>query len=212
MKKFIIFLFPFFLLTTSSCSSAPTSSPAIRFNNSSPSGEIIKKINVTWNGAKLLSRTGDFTNCGGGGHQSFNIYQESDFFGPVHVEWENASGKKLTKDFIFKKEDLPSYKYRHQAHVYSYVTLYFTQSDVEYYTSDNPRIKEIEEEKAGDWIVDYIDGKGQVCVNNPKEVKRLKDLKKRTTYCLDEKNVKIDCNKLYRKFYYDSHGDVQELE
>ncbi len=212
--KFILLAFSLFYIWSCQASYVK-SSPTIKLRNSTADGSLIKNIRIIWNEYELLGSRlqvgSDVGRCGLSG-ESFNLKHEPDFFGPVHVEWENAQGQKLTKDFVFKKEDLPSYKYRGQQDVYSYVTLYFGQSDVEYYTSDNPRIKEIEAEKAGDWIIDYIEGRGQVCIKNPKEVKRLKEFKKRTTYCVNKKGEKISCDNLYRKFYYDRDGEVKELK
>jgi hypothetical protein len=149
------------------------SSPAIDFENSSAKGEIVRNIKVLWNGYKLLGSS-EVGRCATH-EQNFALRRQSDFFGPVHIEWENAKGKKLIKDIIFTKKDFPTFK-RSQfgPHVYHYVVLYFTQEDVEIYTSDNLSIKKIRKEKSGDWMI--IAGK---CVNDPKEAARVRALFKK---------------------------------
>lgn len=150
-------------------------SPMVSFNNFSSDGSIIKNIKVIWNGYHLLEGTYPMVVCGGGGGQNFALRNKSDLFGPVHVEWKNAKGEKITKDFIFKKSDLTSYPY-YLSHIY----LFFTQNDVEYYTSDNPNIKKIEREKSGNWVYKWYEKEGVTkCVNDPKEVVRLRAQKKK---------------------------------
>lgn len=166
----------FLLLTTNSCimmtgnpfARSEKLSPAMTYKNFSENGETVKNVKVIWSGTHL--RTGDMGRCSDRS-EIFGVYKYSDFFGHVHAEWENAKGEKLTKDFVFKKEDLPSYKTRYKRGVY--VILYFSQTDLEYYTSDNPNIEKIKEEKSGNWLLRYIEGKGKQCVNDPKEKKRI---------------------------------------
>ena len=146
MKKVLITIL---FLCLTSC--GPIMSPAIKFKNSSKSNEVVRNMKVNWNGYHLLKVSGPVSTCGTS-EQNFNLNNPSDFFGPVHIEWENAKGKKLTKDFIFKKEDLPNFK-RYGPYIYHYVALYFTQNGLEYYTSSNPDIKKIRKEKAGDYII-----------------------------------------------------------
>lgn len=147
-------------------------SPSVSYRNASPDGSEISNIQVIWNGYRLLKNNWSYDLCRSGGGQSFTLLKKSDLFGPVHAEWENAKGKKISKDFIFKKEDLTSGPYH-----LSTIILFFTQDDVEYYTSDNPRIKEIEWEKSGNWINKWFEEEGvRRCVNDPKEVKRLRGL------------------------------------
>jgi hypothetical protein len=145
-------------------------SPAIKYKNSSKDGALISNIKVNWNRYHLLGRPTSFGRCGGGGEQNFNLEWTSHLYGPVHIEWENAKGKKLTKDIIYRKQDFPTFT-RRGPHKYQYIVLYFDQDDVEIYASDNPRIKEIRDEKSGDWIL-----KRSKCVYDPEEIKRLKKL------------------------------------
>ena len=162
----------------SSCSSAYLS-PSVRVQNASPDGSEIRNIEVVWNGYRLLKTTGPKKVCFGMDEQNFALRKRSDFFGPVHAEWENAEGEKISKDFVFSRSDFPTLKRFPRLfgpHVYRYVILFFTQSDVEYYTSDNPNIKEIEWEKSGNWINKWFEEEGvRRCVNDPEEVKRLRN-------------------------------------
>ncbi len=153
-----------------SCANAYLS-PIVRIQNSSPDGSEIKNIKVVWNGYRLLKESGPYDVCNWGGSQSFGLKKKSDLYGPVHAEWQNAKGEKISKDFIFKKEDLTSDPYH-----LSTIILFFTQTDVEYFTSDNPNIKEIEWQKSGNWINKWFEKEYvHKCVNDPKEVKRLRD-------------------------------------
>jgi uncharacterized protein YodC (DUF2158 family) len=166
MKKLLFIM----CLALCSCASAYLS-PSVRFQNSSSDGSEIRNIQVVWNGYRLLKESGPFNACKYGGGQSFALRKKSDLFGPVHAQWQNAKGEKISKDFIFKKEDLASNPYH-----LSTIVLFFTQTDVEYYTSDNPRFKEIEWEKSGNWVNKWFEKEGvRRCVNDPKEVKRLKE-------------------------------------
>lgn len=168
MKKFYLTLMVVLILN--SCSTAVLS-PSVRIQNSSPDGGQIKNIEVIWNGYRLLKTTGPKNTCFGMDEQSFALRKKSDLFGPVHAEWQNAKGEKISKDFIFKKEDLTSNPYH-----LSTIVLFFTQTDVEYYTSDNPRFKEIEWEKSGNWVNKWFEEEyTHKCVNDPKEVERIKN-------------------------------------
>lgn len=172
MRKFCIIFAATLIL--SSCANSYLS-PDIQYRNSSKDGSEIKNIKVIWNGYRLLKESGPFNACKYGGGQSFAIKKRSDLFGSVHAEWENAKGEKISKDFIFKKEDLTSNPYH-----LSTIILFFTQSDIEYYTSDNPNIKEIERRKSGDWTNKWFEKDWEhKCVNDPKETKRKRDLNKK---------------------------------
>ena len=175
MKKFCVMFVAALIL--GSCANAYLS-PSVRIQNSSPDGSEIRNIQVVWNGYYLLKESGPYNVCAWGGGQSFALRNKSDLFGPVHAEWENAKGEKVFKDFLFEKSDFPSFakgeKYR--PHEYPYIILFFTQTDVEYFTSDNPNIKEIEWQKSGNWINKWFEKEYvHKCVNDPKEVKRLRD-------------------------------------
>lgn len=143
---------------------------AVEFGNSSSNGELVRNMKVVWNGYNLVEEVGFLSVCG----SPSQVHYIKNLFGPVSVEWKNAKGQKLSKDFIFRKEDFPNYKKDG-----SYVILYFNQSDVEYYTTDTPNIRKIQKEKNGNWVLNYIEGKGQKCVNDPKERKRINELRKK---------------------------------
>ena len=167
MRKFCVAMV--MILGLCSCKSYYLS-PDVRYRNSSADGSEVKNIKVVWNEYRLLERSGPYDVCRSGGGQSFALRKKSDLFGPVHAEWQNAKGEKVSKDFIFKKEDLTSRPYH-----LSIITLFFTQSDVEYYTSDNHNIKQIEEEKRGNWVNKWFEEeKDRRCVNDPKEAARFR--------------------------------------
>lgn len=158
------------ILGLNSCESY-YSSPSVRLQNSSPDGSEIRNIQVNWNGYHLLKTSGPKNTCFGRDEQSFTLKKKSDLFGPVHAEWENAKGEKISKDFIFKKDDLPSFtKGKNYGHYeYPLIILFFTQESVEFYTSDNPNLKQIEREKRGNWVNKWFEKEGKHrCVNDPK--------------------------------------------
>lgn len=146
-------------------------SPTVIYRNSSPDGSEIKNIEVIWSGYRLLKDSGPISLCSTGGGQDFGIKgAKSNFFGSVHAEWESAKGKKISKNFFITKSDFPGYGKN-----LAYVALFFTQSDVEYYTSDNPNIREIERAKRGNWTNKWFEDEWKhKCVNDPKEVQRLR--------------------------------------
>jgi len=133
-------------------------SPSVSFNNVST--KKIYNLKGTWGEYYLHGQ--DRLVPGGGASQNFAIDNKSDFFGPVHLEWENASGKKFTKDFVFKREELPTYllwdwqierlyreEYRRNElgtssnKGYVRVQFYFDQEGVVYHTSDDPDFETI---------------------------------------------------------------------
>ncbi len=178
MKKIFLVLL---LLQICSCKFV-SATPNIIYVNVSPDGSIIKNIKPIWNGYHFWASSGPFTVCSGvGGGQSFIIKGfGSDFFGPVHIEWENAKGEKVTKDFVITKKDFPGYKNN-----LSEIVLAFTQADVEYYTSDGSRIGDIRvrkiiNQKQRNWVnVWFEDKQKSKCLYDPKEQKRLDDLDKK---------------------------------
>lgn len=114
------------LLFTASCSSVE--SPVVYFSNASP--EQVKNIECNWNGNLLSLKA---LNPGDTRSQSFFISGDNRFFGPVYVTWFNAKGDRLSKNFNFKKENMPSIS---DKTYYSYIQLYFDQDDIEVMTSD----------------------------------------------------------------------------
>lgn len=176
MKKLYLTIYiSFVAFATQSCTFVAVS-PRVSFYNSSPDGKLIKNIKVNWNGYSISGIYGSINTCSGGSlSQDFVLKKKSDIFGPVHAEWENAKGDKISKDFIFKKDDLKTNPY-----YLSSIYLFFTQTDVEYYTSDNPNIRKIEREKRGNWVYKWYEKEGKTkCVNDPKEVQRLREINKK---------------------------------
>jgi hypothetical protein len=137
MPKFFAIISALFLV---SCS-ANIESPVIYFSNASP--EIVKTIECNWSG-NILSLGA--LNPGDTRSQSFMMTGESKFFGPIYVTWYNAKGESVSKNFNFRKENLPSI---HDKTTYNYVQLYFDQLDMEVSTSDAPdltgKIRRMEE-------------------------------------------------------------------
>lgn len=118
-----------------SCSH-PVSSPAIGMFNLSDN--YIKNIEGTWNGESLVGHM-NVMEPGNNGSENFILKHPSDLFGPVHLEWENSSGQKIVKEFVFKKEQLPNfhnYRGSNPNHKFGRTTfdniyLFFGQNDVE---------------------------------------------------------------------------------
>ena len=111
------------------CSADNIESPVIYFSNASP--EPIKNIEVNWSQKNSLTLAA--LNPGDTRSQSFFISNESKFFSPVYVTWYNAKGERVSKNFNFRKENLPSIN---DKTTYNYVQLYFDQEDIEIITSD----------------------------------------------------------------------------
>lgn len=103
-------------------------SPVVYFSNASP--DRIRNIECNWSG-NILSLAA--LNPGDTRSQSFVIGSKSKFFGPIYVTWYNAKGDRVSKNFNFKKENLPSIE---DNDTYNYVQLYFDQEDIEVSSSD----------------------------------------------------------------------------
>ncbi len=123
-KKFLI-LASLFLV---GCG-ANIESPVVYFSNAS-SGPI-KNIEVSWAKNNALTLAG--LNPGDTRSQSFFISSDSQFFGSVYAVWHNSRGDRMSKNFNFRKENLPSMD---DKTTYNYVQLYFDQEDIEVTTSD----------------------------------------------------------------------------
>ncbi|NBV06728.1 MAG: hypothetical protein EBS06_05790 [Proteobacteria bacterium] len=121
-KFFLVLIFTFLI----GCSSVE--SPVVYFSNASPNP--IKNIECNWNG-NLLSLAA--LNPGDSRSQSFFISSDAKFFGPVYVTWYNAKGDRMSKNFNFRKENLPSIA---DKTTYNYVQFYFDQEDIEISSSD----------------------------------------------------------------------------
>lgn len=107
---------------------ANSESPVIYMSNASPSS--VKRIECNWNG-NILSLAA--LNPGDTRSQSFVINNNSKFFGPIYVTWYNDKGERVSKNFNFRRENLPSIE---DKTTYNYVQLYFDQADIEVTSSD----------------------------------------------------------------------------
>lgn len=129
MLKKIPFLLLSFLLI--SCSSTSRESPVIYFSNASL--KPIKNIQCEWGEKHTLSLPS--LNPGESRSQSFYINNEAAFFGLVKVSWTNDEGNNISREFFFRRANLPSID---DHTTYNYVQLYFDQHFVEITTSDAP--------------------------------------------------------------------------
>jgi hypothetical protein len=67
--------------------------------------------------------------------QAFYIKKAADFFGQINISWNAANGEKLTREFFFRANNLPSIA---DETTYNYVQFYLDQNEVEIMTSDAP--------------------------------------------------------------------------
>lgn len=123
-----IYYFLFFILIGCSAASKKES-PTIYFSNAS--SDMIKNIEVRWALKNVLSLPA--LSPGDSRTQSFYIKKEDDFFGEVSVSWYNARGEKMSKNFVLRKEHLPSIN---DKFAFNYAQFYFFQDDVEVISSD----------------------------------------------------------------------------
>ena len=119
----------FGLAVISLVSCAPIFSPGVNFENYSD--KYIDKVQFNWNGYSPWASGKIYPGRSFG--QTFYIRKKSDIFGPVHLEWENAVGRKLTKDFVLEKSQLDFDK--KQGYIGKNIYFYFTQEDVDMYIS-----------------------------------------------------------------------------
>lgn len=127
--RIIIFLVASLFLFTS-CS-GHKESPVIYFSNIS--NKPVTEIQCVWVNNKRLSLPALYPGDSRG--QSFYISKNSDFFGPVYISWRNDEGKKVIREFDFKKNNLPSIENERS---YDYVQFYFDQEEMEIVSSDAP--------------------------------------------------------------------------
>ena len=110
-------------------------SPVIYLSNASL--KPIKNINCEWSKRHVLSLSA--LNPGESRSQSFYIKDDAAFFGLVKVSWTNDEGSEISREFFFRKTDLPSID---DPKAYNYAQLYFDQHSVEISTSDAPDLSE----------------------------------------------------------------------
>lgn len=141
MKKVLrISLSIFFIYFINSCS-CRLSSPSIGITNQSD--DYIYHLNGFWNGYKIGWKNREME-PGNFGSQNFTLEKRSDLFGTVHLEWENASGKTIIKEFEFKKEQFPNFSRKNRG----IIELFFTQEDVKILIDPTERgTEEIKKEK-----------------------------------------------------------------
>jgi hypothetical protein len=120
------------VITISSCGHGYYSAPSLHFHNLSD--DYVYDAEVNWNN-KLFYKIGSERRPAASGAMTLAIKNKSDFFGPVHIKFKNGKGKIITKEFVFKNENLPK--------DYS-VVIYFMQNDVEYFIDDRD-VKEVVE-------------------------------------------------------------------
>ena len=112
-----------------SCSSR-VSSPWISVTNQS--NNYIRNIKGSWNGYGFggwLERA-----PGNSASENFILEKKSDIYGLVHIEWENAEGGKIVKEFTFTKEMFPDFRIDHRCKthglVFGHIYFFLTQEDI----------------------------------------------------------------------------------
>ena len=113
-----------------SCSQ-PKEGPTIYFSNAS--AKKITGIQSNWAGKNLLSLPN--LSPGDTRSQTFKIETMFDFFGDIRVSWYNADGKRISREFKFSQNNLPSIA---DPTTYSYVQFYLEQEEFEIMSSDAP--------------------------------------------------------------------------
>lgn len=127
IQKIICVLIGVFLV---SCA-RPLEGPTIYFSNASP--KKITGIQSNWAGQNLLSLT--HLSPGDTRSQTFKAGKMADFFGDIRVSWYNADGVRISREFRFSRNNLPSIS---DPTTYSYVQFYLEQEEFEIMSSDAP--------------------------------------------------------------------------
>ena len=129
MHKILVVIISMMLFACSS--NVKRYSPTIYFSNAS--AKDITNIQSNWAGQKTLSLgkllPGDTRS------QTFELKSKEDFFGEVWVSWSNEKGERITREFLFNKNNLPSID---DQTTYSYVQFYLDQEEFEILSSDAP--------------------------------------------------------------------------
>ena len=129
LRKILVLLMSFYLGSCSAVSISKKTSPVVYFSNAS--GENLTNIRVIWGNENILSlsnlKPGDTRS------QSFEIASSSDFFGLVRISWTNGKGEGVSREFFFRKNNLPSMD---DDSTYNYVQIYLEQNNFEVMTSD----------------------------------------------------------------------------
>lgn len=130
MKSVLYLVVTLFLLA--SCAT-PKESPVIYISNISTSPISDIKCVWAWNDTLTLPHLYPGDSRG----QSFYISQNKDFFGPVSISWKNSQGRRISREFDFKKNNLPSIEISRS---YDYVQFYLDQEGLEIVSSDAPNL------------------------------------------------------------------------
>ncbi len=167
-KLFPITLLIIFMINVASCKSYE-SSPSIWYFNMSD--DYINNIEVNWNGyyfPKIDNYPGQSASF------NFDFSHSSEFFGPVHLQWQNAKGELIKKDFIFTKDQLPNTKH----HDFDNVYIFLRQDGMELFTQGQKeqRSQEIIERRKK--VVKFGQEFKKLCPNGPESCPNLEKLHK----------------------------------
>jgi hypothetical protein len=114
----------------SSCSEVfQKTSPVIYFSNAS--SKPITGIHAIWADDNIL--TLNSLSAGDTRSQSFYIGGNSDFFGLVRISWTNSESQGVSREFFFRKSNLPEID---DDSIYHYVQIYLEQNDFEVISSN----------------------------------------------------------------------------
>ncbi len=143
-KNLLKILSIIFMMNIVSCKTYE-SSPAIWLFNMSD--DYITYVRGNWNGMRMAGHeAGDYSPLipGAGGSENLIVSDPSQIFGPVHLQWYNAKGVLIQKDFTFTKDQLPNTKHHNFDHIY----IFLTQDDMELFSrgqgKPSPRQKEMD--------------------------------------------------------------------
>jgi hypothetical protein len=149
----ILYILTFLIfIPLNSCATLITNkgySPSIEFSNLS--NKKITNLDCNWAG---VIHTNAFKILPGvSKSESYYLRNLNNFYGTVHLTWENEAGKKFEKTFEFSENDLPIEDIKnHKALLHEaaknkdysnpklslFVKFEFTQDGVEFYTSHSP--------------------------------------------------------------------------
>ncbi len=125
-RNIFLALIVFFI---SSC--APLLAPGVSYENYSYGD--IKNIKGSLN-VLHLKELGNLRRGSSAG-EIFYIRDKNDIYGPIHIEWENESGRKFSKDFILDKSKLTYDKKTHYSE--KNISFFFYNEYVELYITND---------------------------------------------------------------------------
>lgn len=131
IKKIFYIVLPILIIPfVSSCSAiSKKESPVIYFSNASE--KPITNIQAIWAEDNVL--TLNRLDPGDSRSQSFYIGSDSEFFGLVKISWTNGDGEGVSREFFFRKNNMPSIN---DDSTYNYVQIYLEQNNFEAMSSD----------------------------------------------------------------------------